>query len=98
MKKSVPSQKTYIATIIALFIILLLGIYYISNGPVFKSLRGQQAETITPKIEMASPIPQNSEATTEAIDCSKRVAEDKKLLASDQKSDCLFIGCGDFFQ
>ncbi len=101
MKKTVPFQKTYFAIIFAVLVIGALGIYYISNSPAFKKLSGAQAENAAPQISVASPnaspVAEN-EATSQAVDCSNKVAQDKKLLAAGQKSDCLFIGCGDFFQ
>ncbi|MDP2632247.1 MAG: hypothetical protein Q8P25_00800 [Candidatus Curtissbacteria bacterium] len=92
-KKEISNKETIKYLILfAIFVAVILGIYYIGNSDRFKGLRGQQEDVVL------SPEEYNFEENPEVLDCTKKLVQDKGLLARDQKSDCLFIGCGDFFQ
>lgn len=91
-KKEHSKKETVKYFLLFLIIVgFIAGVFYVGNSDSFKTARGQQKEATASANE-------NNFENPEVLDCTKKLVQDKQLLAQDQKSDCLFIGCGDFFQ
>lgn len=67
-------------------------IYQIANNPKFKALRSTQPEP------SASEIVGDQNQDDSVLDCSKKIAQNQDQLKTDDDYNCLFLGCGDFFQ
>lgn len=86
------TNKTILLLILT---IALSGIYYLANHTNIKNYK--QLE------QQASKTPTNSKSVVqqkEILDCAKKITNGSQLLAKAEKdnSNCLFMGCGDFFQ
>lgn len=76
-----------ILLVIGLMILALL--YYFTDS---KTVRGK----ITEKIKLST---ESSTQEDIILNCARKFTTDKQLIATNTKSDdCLFMGCGDFFQ
>ena len=92
IKKEISDKKTS-KTLTFIFFIATLSLVYLINNRSLERFIGKEKQMNLVQINKS-----NSEK--KLLGCARKVDRDFDLLhiSTNQENDCLFMGCGDFFQ